>query len=336
LTFELSRKTPWCDCGGLFDLSFTPYDLAIASNDHTFWRYGGVLPVEHRVSLGEPITPIVKLPLDEFEAYAKLEYLLPTGSFKDRGAAIFISAMVAAGVDRFMEDSSGNAGASMSAYAARAGMRCEIYCPASASPSKLVQVERTGATIHRIEGPRSNTTDAVRAQVGEVFYASHNWHPLFLHGTKTMAYEIAEQYDWNPPQHIVAPTGGGSVLLGLHLGFGELLQMGRIHLMPKLHAVQAEACAPLAEANVEARPSIAEGILTANPPRLSMLKRVVDSVTLVSEEEILEGFRWLGRAGFNAEPTSAVIVPALRKMNLAAGEAVLAILTGSGLKSSLL
>jgi len=240
--------------------------------------------------------------------------------------------MVDAGIDGFMEDSSGNAGAAMSAYAARAGIRCEIYCPASASPRKLKQIERTGATIHRIDGPRDNTTAAVKARLGNIFYASHNWHPLFLHGTKTMAYEIAEYYKWNPPPHIVAPTGGGAVLLGLHLGFTELIRLGRMQGMPKLHAVQAEACAPLVHEKVQARPSVAEGILTSRPPRLSMLKKVVDSVAVVSEDEIIDGFRQLAHAGFNAEPTSAVVIPGLNKLPIHPDESVLVILTGSGLK----
>ena len=134
----------------------------------------GVLPVSNQISLGEPITPIVPLELDGRMAHAKLEYLLPTGSFKDRGAAILISALKDAGVERFMEDSSGNAGAAMSAYAARAGLHCEIFCPSSASPAKLIQVERTGAEIHRIDGPRDRTTDAVRAKAGEIYYASQD------------------------------------------------------------------------------------------------------------------------------------------------------------------
>jgi threonine synthase len=333
--YAIGRRIPWCDCGGLLDVDFTPADLAITGADFSFWRYGGILPVRTRVSLGEPITPVVSLPAAGRTIDAKLEYLLPTGSFKDRGAAILVGAIKDAGIDGFIEDSSGNAGAALSAYAARAGLRCEIYCPASASPAKLIQVERTGAVIHRIEGPRDNTTAAVMARVGEAFYASHNWHPLFLHGTKTMAYEIAEQYGWNPPDHIIAPTGGGAVLLGLHLGFSELIGLGRMSRMPKLHAVQTEACAPLVYDDVKPRPSVAEGILTARPPRLSMLKNVVDSVTLVSEGEIIAGFRDLGRAGFNAEPTSAVVIPAVRKLAIDPADSVLVILTGSGLKSQL-
>jgi threonine synthase len=243
--------------------------------------------------------------------------------------------MRATGISRFMEDSSGNAGAAMAEYAARAGLLCEIYCPSSASPSKLIQVQRTGAQIHRIDGPRDNTSAAVRARVGEIFYASHNWHPLFLHGTKTMAYEIAEQYEFKLPHHIVAPTGGGAVLLGLHLGFGELIRLGKVDKMPQLHAVQADACAPLVHENVQPRPSIAEGILTSRPPRLNQLRSVVSRVVTVSEDEILEGFRTLGRLGFNAEPTSAVVVPGVAKLGIPAAESILVILTGSGLKSSL-
>ena len=325
----------WCDCGGVFDLDFAPDRFTIYDVTAGLWRYSGMLPLTERVSLGEPVTPIAVLEIGGRQVHAKLEYLLPSGSFKDRGAAILTAAMKAAGVDRFMEDSSGNAGAAMAEYAARAGLQCEIYCPSFASPSKLIQVQRAGARIHRIEGSRDNTSAAVRSRVGEMFYASHNWHPLFLHGTKTMAYEIAEQYGFKPPHHIVAPTGGGAVLLGLHLGFSEMVRLGKIDKIPQLHAVQADACAPLVHENVQSRPSIAEGILTSRPPRLNQLRTVVSRVVTVSEDEILEGFRMLGRLGFNAEPTSAVVVPGIAKLRIPDNESVLVILTGSGLKSSL-
>jgi threonine synthase len=122
----------------------------------------------------------------------------------------------------------------------------------------------------------------------------------------------------------------------LHLGFSEMIAAGRLGWMPKLHAVQAEACAPLLVKDVEARSSVAEGILTAKPPRLAMLKKAVAAVAAVSEEEIIDGFRALGRQGINAEPTSAVVVPALRKLPIPAADSVLVILTGSGLKSAFL
>jgi threonine synthase len=276
---------------------------------------------------------MVQVQLDGRIVAAKLDYLMPTGSFKDRGAAVLASAMKEMGIERCVEDSSGNAGAALAAYAARAGIGCGIYCPSSASPDKLIQIERAGATIHRIDGPRDRATEALRSNLGHAFYASHNWHPLFLHGVKTMAYEIAEQYRWELPDHIVAPTGGGAVILGLHLGFSELRQLGRIVSMPRLHAVQAEVCAPLVHDSIDPRPSLAEGILTSRPPRLQMLKQVVDRVAVVSEDEIRDGFWTLSAMGLNAEPTSAVVVPGLRKLSLPADESVLVILTGSGLKT---
>jgi threonine synthase len=114
-----------------------------------------------------------------------------------------------------------------------------------------------------------------------------------------------------------------------------MLGLGKVDRVPQLHAVQADACAPLVYENVQPRPSIAEGILTARPPRLSQLRKVVSRVVTVSEDEILEGFRTLGRLGFNAEPTSAVVVPGVAKLGIPDSDSILVILTGSGLKSSL-
>ena len=338
--FPLSRKVPWCDCGGLFDVVFEPPSFELDQAEFSMWRYQAMLPVRSRVSIGEPITPVTEIELAGRRVDAKLDFLFPTGSFKDRGAAVFVSALKEAGVGRFIEDSSGNAGASMATYAARAGIACEVYCPASASGPKLAQIERSGAAIHRIAGPRRRATDALADRVGTEFYASHNWHPLFLHGTKTLAYEIAEQYGWNPPTHIVSPAGGGAVILGLQLGFQELQKLGRIAYSPLLYAIQAERCAPLVHESVkpgasiaEGRgASIAEGILSPNPPRLERLKAAVAGAAAVSEHEIEAGFAALARQGVQVEPTTAVLYFGVEKLQIPADEPVLAILTGSGIK----
>jgi threonine synthase len=330
--FGITRPVPWCDCGGLFDLAVEPSSFDVDSGEFSMWRYQSMLPIRNRVSLGEPITPISTIRLADRTVDAKFDFLFPTGSFKDRGAAVFVAALQAAGVGRFIEDSSGNAGASMATYAARAGIECEIYCPASASGPKLAQVERAGAIIHRIEGPRQRATDAVRKRVGTTFYASHNWHPLFLHGTKTLAYEIAEQHGWNPPAHIVSPAGGGAVILGLELGFSELHRLGRIQNVPALYAVQAEACAPLVQGQVEPGRSLAEGILSPNAPRLERLRKAIAGASMVSESEIEEGFRALASQGVHVEPTTAVLYSGVGKLDIPADETILVILTGSGLK----
>ena len=332
LEFPLSRKIPWCDCGGLFDLVFEPPSFELDQAEFSMWRYQAMLPVRSRVSIGEPITPVTEIELAGRRVDAKLDFLFPTGSFKDRGAAVFVSALKEAGVGRFIEDSSGNAGASMATYAARAGIACEVYCPASASGPKLAQIERSGAAIHRIAGPRRRATDALAERVGTEFYASHNWHPLFLHGTKTLAYEIAEQYGWNPPTHIVSPAGGGAVILGLQLGFRELQKLGRIPSAPLLYAIQAERCAPLVHERVKPGASLAEGILSPNPPRLERLKATVAGAAAVTEDEIEAGFAALARQGVQVEPTTAVLYFGVAKLRIPADEPILAILTGSGIK----
>ena len=206
-------------------------------------------------------------------------------------------------------------------------------CSRSATASKIEQLERYGATVHRVAGPPKNATAALNKRVGTVFYASHNWHPLFLHGVKTLAYEIAEQYDWNPPLHIVALCGGGSIIPGLKLGFSELDRLGRLRRMPWLHAVQAEACAPLIGARIRPKPRLAEGILSPKPPRLAQVKAAVSSAVAVSEPEIEEGVRWLAGQGVLVEPTSTSAVAGTRKLRIPRAESVLVILTGSGLKA---
>ena len=329
---EITRPIPWCDCGGLFELGFRPSELVIDEALGSMWRYGSMLPVGEPVSIAESISPISEIRLGERTVAAKHDYLFPTGSFKDRGAAVFVSVLKEAGIDRFIEDSSGNAGAAMAVYAARARIACEIYCPASASGPKLAQIERAGAEIHRIPGPRANATEALGSRVGEVFYASHNWHPLFLQGTKTLAFEIAEQYNWKPPGHIVAPAGGGSVIMGLQRGFEELKMLGRIETLPDLYAIQAAACAPLVDAEVKPRPSLAEGILSPKPPRLEELRRSIRQAASVSEPEIEAGFDALCRQGVAVEPTTAVLWAGLGKLEIPAGEPVLVILTGVGIK----
>ncbi|MCC6627650.1 MAG: pyridoxal-phosphate dependent enzyme, partial [Chloroflexi bacterium] len=174
------------------------------------WRYEAVLPVPYDPAhgLGEPATPLVEGRIDGVPTLFKLDALLPTGSFKDRGAAVLIGGLAALGVDRVVEDSSGNAAAAIAAYSARAGIRCTIYAPASASAGKLVQVRAFGAALVRVPGSRQATTDAALAAVarGDAFYASHNWHPWFIEGVKTWLLEVWEQLG-RLPAALVVPVG---------------------------------------------------------------------------------------------------------------------------------
>ena len=137
----------------------------------------------------------------------KLESQMPTGSFKDRGTAVMLNHLLEVGVGRIHEDSSGNAGSSIATYAAAASLRCRIYVPATAPRGKVVQIAASGAEVRAIAGTRQAVTEAALAATGESFYASHNWHPYFIEGTKTLAYELWEQLGFRVPDNVLVPTG---------------------------------------------------------------------------------------------------------------------------------
>ena len=247
------------------------------------WRYAEAIPAfEERVSLGEPITPLLPFKLGELEILAKCEFTHPTGSYKDRAAAFLVSYLRSAGVSEAVEDSSGNAGASLAAYAARAGIHLKVFCPATAAAGKLVQIRLYGAELVPVAGPRPRATAALLAYAAEhqIPYASHLWHPLFIEGIKTLAYELAEQGGWQAPDAVLCPVGAGSILLGLYRGFGDLVAAGAIESMPRLVAVQARRVSPLYQAfdagaakvapAQNPQPTLAEGI--ALPDLCAMAK----------------------------------------------------------------
>ncbi len=346
-----------CDCGGALDLLLPAPQIApelIQRRPAELWRYIEALPpLIHRVSLGESMTPFIPFEHRGRTVWLKCDYLLPTGSYKDRGAAILTSHLKGIGVRRAVEDSSGNAAASLAAYAARAGIELEVFCPASASPGKLAQIKLYGAKLRLIDGPRQSTTEALEQHVSATgdFYASHLWHPYFLEGVKTMAFEIAEQNGWRAPEAVVCPVGAGSILLGLHQGFTELKRAGIIGQLPRLFAAQAANICPVYQAftrhdadvsPVEApQPTLAEGIALPRPVRGALVLRALyetdGGVTAVSEEEIRTGLVILGCRGICVEPTSAVVVKAFEHLEdagmLPPHAQVVLVLSGFGLKA---
>lgn len=298
--------------------------------------------------LGQGDTPTISLDWPDarrLRLELKLEHLSPTGSFKDRGAAMLVSAAWSAGATAFVEDSSGNAGAALAAYAAAAQMSAEIFVPANAPQAKLDQITAVGGTVHPVSGNREAVADAARQFSGErgLPYLSHNRSPYFSEGMKPAAEEIATH---GLPDAIVLPVGNGSLLIGLHRGFQELVALGEIDRMPRLYAIQAANVSPLAAAfrnhepqRVEA--TIADGIAVAEPPRLrQMLDAVRESngaAVAVTEMEIESARQTIAQRGLYVEPTAAVPLAALRRLtergHLTDDERVLVPLTGSGLKS---
>jgi len=349
-----SDEPRWrCDCGGILDLDFAPGidRRALAGRPPTLWRYREVLPIRddaNIVSLGEGFTPLTAIELEGRTVHLKLDHLSPTGSFKDRGASVLVSHAKEIGIGHVVEDSSGNAGAALAAYSAAAGIRCRIFAPAGCSPGKLAQIRAAGAALTEVNGPRRETTRAVLRAAESTWYASHGWSPYFLHGTKTCAYEIVEQLGWRAPDVLAVPVGNGTLLLGAHLGFGELRAAGLIDRIPRLVAVQPANCAPLHRAfmagettvpEVEASPTVAEGTAVDAPIRgaqiLAAVRATGGVVLSVGEDEILDALSLLLGRGHCVEPTAAVGMAGLRNIlpGMDRDEVSVVVMTGHGLKA---
>jgi threonine synthase len=341
-------------CGG----HLNPEDLPllrradIASERTSLWRYqkasihqGPVL-----VSLGEGWTPLVRGQWKDTAVLWKCEFVSISGSFKDRGASVMINRLLANGVGKVAEDSSGNGGAAVATYAAAAELPCRIYIPAHTSPSKVTQIAATGAEVIRISGTRQAVAEAAIAETSGFFYASHNWDPGFVDGLKTLGFELWEQCGFQAPDAIVAPVGGGSNLLGCFRAFSDLRLAGEIGQIPRLYGAQSESCQPLAigfatgadmYVDVESAPTIAEGVAVSRPVRsrevLSAVRESSGGIYAVSEQEIATAHDRLARSGLYVEPTSAVAAALLdrllKKGDLGSDENIVVILTGSGLKA---
>jgi threonine synthase len=358
-----------CACGGLLDLADFPVSFpldAIHARPATLWRYREALPFAltyegwRDVTLGEGFTPLVPLDAHGPQILLKVDYLMPTLSFKDRGAAVLIAKAQELGVSRIVADSSGNAGTALAAYAARAGIACDVYVPASASAKKLKQIAAHGATVHAIAGSREDTANAAIAAVEreEVFYASHVYNPFFFQGTKTYAYEIWEQLDGQVPDVVILPVGNGTLLLGAYYGFKDLQKAGMIETIPRFLAIQAEGCAPLARAfergeeiaaSVVNTGTAAEGIAIAAPARsrqiLAAVRVTKGTIITVTETAIEQARQEMAKQGWYIEPTAAVNYAGLVKyitqiqgeeldpMGPALHERIVLPLCGAGLKA---
>ena len=342
----VTTREALCECGGLWKLDFQPPlfdpDL-IDRREWSLFRYRAFLPLEETegakeenaavngsparaartqhdgwraVSLGEGMTPIVRL--DE-DVLLKMDYFMPTLSFKDRGAAVLIAHCRAIGVDSVIQDSSGNAGNSIAAYSARAGIQCEIYVPEGTSPAKIAMIRSHGARVTIVPGSRDQCAEVCRAKVAQegTYYASHVYNPFFYEGTKTYIYEVWEQLG-RIPAHLFVPLGNGTLFLGMVKALEELLAAGFIAKMPRIIAVQSEHCDPIARAyedgasspaHITPLPTLAEGIAIGVPVRgeeiLYYIYKYNMKVITAPEERILEARAALAGHGIYCEHTSA-------------------------------
>ncbi|UCC85207.1 MAG: threonine synthase [Gemmatimonadota bacterium] len=352
--YSLDASLWRCECEGLLDIEFeSRFDLErIGARPRTMWRYREAIPIgddPQIVSFGEGFTPLTRIDIDGKQVWFKQDHLFPSGSYKDRGASVLVSKLKELGISRVVEDSSGNAGASIAAYCAKAGIGCHILVPEGTSAGKLTQVRLYGAELTEVPGSREDTARATLQEAAATYYASHVWNPFFFHGTKTFAFEVCEQLGWRPPDTVLVPVGNGTLLLGAYLGFTELLRAGVIERVPRLVAVQAENCAPLYRAftesleeipSIETSETLADGIAIAEPVRGRQIVRAVldsgGSFLTVSETEMLESLAMMCAKGFYIEPTSAAAVAGVRRYlgHVDDQETIVSVLTGHGLKAT--
>ncbi len=353
-SYPLEEPRWRCGCGGVLDIDFQPvFDpTLIKRRKPNMWRYREAIPLEDNAfitSFDEGFTPLTEVMIDGKAIFIKQDQLFPTGSYKDRGASVLISKVKELGIKEVVEDSSGNTGAAIAAYCARASIGCHIYAPENTSAGKLAQIQFYGAELHKIPGTREDTARAALLAAEKIYYASHAWNPFFLHGTKTFAFEISEQLGRKSPDTVILPVGNGTLLLGAGIGFRELLRAGIIDRLPRIIGVQAENCAPLYHAYqekraevlpVDTKETLAEGIAIARPARgrqiIDAVRQTGGEFITVSEAEIRKALVEICGQGYYIEPTSAAAIAGVKKYLpiSSQGEVIVSAFTGHGLKAT--
>jgi threonine synthase len=347
----LDYKCPYCGAPLSVKIQDNFDKGKIKERDYSQWRYSEYFPyvnAENVVTLGEGWTPFVKF---SENIYFKLESQNPTGSFKDRGSTTLISAiykLVKNAGGYVAEDSSGNAGASIAAYATRAELKAKIYVPDTVSGPKFNQIQFYGAETVKVTGGRNAIAQAAQEQENKKYYIGHILHPLFRDGIRSLAYEIAEQSNWRPPNRIYLPVSAGTLLIGVIEGFAHLFQSKTIPTMPTIIACQTSQVSPLYH-RIKNQPysppatisMVTDALLGVNPPLLDLMTKELTEakgeVAIVEEDETINSYEELAKRGFFVEPSSAVAYAAyeqhVKDDGISKKEKVAIILTGSGLKT---
>jgi len=324
------------------------------------WRYAPVLPPSEAsiVSLGEGWTPLLRTTrlgarLGAEALWVKDEGLNPTASFKARGLACAISMCVELGIRKVAIPSAGNAASALAAYAAAAGIESYIFMPRDVPQANYLECKAYGADVTLVDGLIGDCARMVAARGSQEgwFDLSSLQEPYRIEGKKTMGYEVAEQMDWEPPDAILYPTGGGVGMIGMWKAFDEMEKLGWIgSRRPKMIAVQAEGCAPVVRAFEENEPrsrffdgahTLAAGLRVPKPLGdflvLGAVRSSGGTAIAVSDEEMLDaGAELASSEGIFAAPEGAACVAALRKLLtsgfLKPADRIVLYNTGSGLK----
>jgi threonine synthase len=333
----------------------------IAAGPASIWRYGNLLPVDrgHAVDLGAGFTPLVRADrlaaaLGLGEVWVKNDTLNPTNSFKDRVASVALSKALEFGFKTAACASTGNLANSVAAHAARAGLRSVVFIPSNLERAKVVTTAVYGGDVVAIEGNYDDVNRLCAELAGTYRWAfvNVNVRPFYAEGSKTLAYETAEQLGWETPDHVVVPVASGSLLTKIRKGFDELHKVGLLdHAADvRVSGAQALGCSPVATAWREGsdtiRPvkpdTIAKSLAIGNPAdgyfALDAVRQTEGGLAAVSDGEVVEGIRLLARTeGIFAETAGGVTVASLKRLAeegvVTADERVVVYITGLGLKT---
>lgn len=349
---DVTTRKAKCDCGNLWKLDYkAKFDInLIDKNTWSLFRYRAFMPLEGEhwrdITLGEGMTPIIQF---NDNVMLKMDYYMPTLSFKDRGAAVLIAHCKSIKVDSVVQDSSGNAGNSVAAYCAKANIDCEIFVPEGTSPKKIDMIKAHNAKVNVVPGSRDNCADVCRSKVDTEgkYYANHVYNPFFYEGTKTYIYEVYEQLQ-RIPENIFVPLGNGTLFIGIVKALEELLESGTINKMPNIVAIQSEFCDPFVKAvesndkhpaKITPSPTMAEGIAIGVPMRgeeiLEYTYKYNIKMITAPEDRILEARAKLAAKGIYCEHTTAATYAAYLKYCDINGKTsdCLIPMCGAGLKS---
>ncbi len=356
---HVSQKCPKCD--GLLDTIINPVILREIGKDNldrtpSMWRFRDFLPVnsdDSIVSAGEGSTPLRRLNSLDGNVWIKDETKNPTGTFKDRGASLAITALSSQGVKKLVLASEGNAGCSFALYSQIAGLSCNVFLPREANPAKAELSRKLGALVSSVEGTIADAGRKAQSIAGtERSYNASTFVTPYRHdGKGTMALEISEQLGWKIPDWIVYPLGGGVGLVGMWKMFSLLEEIGWVHRKPRFVAVQPGGCAPVVKAYNSKREdvddwqnpkTIAFGLKIPKPLAgkwiLRCLRESGGVALSVEDDEILESMRRTAKSeGIILEPSSAATIAALPHLYdekiVDPSEDVVLIATGTGLKT---
>lgn len=330
-----------CECGGVLDYSRElegNFDSLVRKEYLDVRRYLNFIPVKEEFlpRLRLPITPVVEREIEGVRVFFKLEYLMPSGSFKDRGTYVTMAKLKEEGIKEVTLDSSGNAALSLALFAKSEGIKAHLFIPEHTSEGKKGLLKFLGAEVHKIKGSRMEVHEkAKNFQKG--MYISHWYNPYFLEGTKIAAYEVYEQI--GNVDYAIVPVGSGSLFLGLYKGFKELSSLGKGEI-PRMVAVQGKGYESLCERSKE-KSKLAEGIAIPEPPRKEQMLNVLEEThgvcVSVGDKEIADALNKMVSVGFLVEPTSATAYAGFKRLlnegYFEKNSKILIPLTGSGLKN---